>query len=146
MHHSVSSLLYLTLVTFLHQLFQIISHHEATMKARETTQSDMRSYISSEIRSQLIDSATGKSFEKNIFPPIKSIPDSERLRILVTGGSGFVGSHLVDRLMMAGHQVTVIDNMFTGRKKNIAQWIGHPNFLLIIHDVVEPIMMEVSKG
>ena len=80
----------------------------------------------------------------NIFPPIKSIPDSERLRILVTGGSGFVGSHLVDRLMMAGHQVTVIDNMFTGRKKNIAQWIGHPNFLLIIHDVVEPIMMEVS--
>ena len=104
----------------------------------------MRSFISSEIRSQLIDSATGKSFEKNIFPPTKNIPDSQRLRILVTGGSGFVGSHLVDRLMMAGHQVTVIDNMFTGRKKNIAQWIGHPNFLLIIHDVVEPIMMEVN--
>lgn len=106
----------------------------------------MKTYITSEIRSQLIDSATGQKFEKTAFPPIKNIPDAERLRILVTGGSGFVGSHLVDRLMMAGHQVTVIDNMFTGRKKNIAQWIGHPNFLLIIHDVIEPIMMEVNKN
>ncbi len=67
------------------------------------------------------------------------------MRILVTGGSGFVGSHLVDRLMVAGHQVTVVDNMFTGRKKNVAQWIGHPNFNLIIHDVIEPIMLEVDQ-
>ena len=47
--------------------------------------------------------------------------------------------------MMAGHQVIVIDNMFTGRKKNVAQWLGHPNFQLIIHDVVEPIMLEVDQ-
>jgi UDP-glucuronate decarboxylase len=39
--------------------------------------------------------------------------------------------------------VIVIDNMFTGRKKNVAHWIGHPNFMLIVHDVVEPIMLEV---
>jgi UDP-glucuronate decarboxylase len=46
------------------------------------------------------------------------------------------GSHLVDRLMIAGHHVIVVDNMFTGRQKNVAQWIGHPHFQLIIHDVV----------
>lgn len=39
----------------------------------------------------------------------------------------------------------VIDNMFTGRKKNVAHWIGHPNFMLIVHDVVEPIMLEVRR-
>ena len=63
----------------------------------------------------------------------------------MTGGSGFVGSNLVDRLLLAGHQVTVVDNMFTGRKKNVQQWIGHPNFNLIIHDVIEPIMIEVDQ-
>lgn len=119
------------------------SPHEI-IRAKEASQNDLKAFISSEIRSHLIESAAGKVFGKNDYPPIKKISDSERLRILVTGGSGFVGSHLVDRLMMAGHQVTVVDNMFTGRKKNIAHWIGHPNFLLIIHDVVEPIMMEVK--
>ncbi len=47
------------------------------------------------------------------------------MRILVTGGAGFVGSNLVDKLMMAGHDVVVLDNMFTGRKKNVAQWSDH---------------------
>jgi UDP-glucuronate decarboxylase len=79
------------------------------------------------------------------YPSVTNLPESKKLRILVTGGSGFVGSHLVDRLMMEGHQVTVLDNMFTGRKKNIMQWVGHPNFQLIIHDVVEPIMLEVDQ-
>ena len=91
-----------------------------------------------------MDPAKLKSFEPTSFPPVKILHESDRLRILVTGGSGFVGSHLVDRLMMAGHQVIVVDNMFTGRKKNVAQWQGHPNFQLIIHDVVEPIMLEVD--
>ncbi len=79
------------------------------------------------------------------FPKVAVLPESQVLRILVTGGAGFVGSNLVDRLMMEGHHVTVIDNMFTGRKKNIMQWMGHPNFQLIIHDVVEPIMLEVDQ-
>ena len=56
------------------------------------------------------------------------LPDHQRLKILVTGGAGFVGSHLVDKLMMEGHEVTVVDNFFTGQKKNIAHWLHHPNF------------------
>jgi UDP-glucuronate decarboxylase len=73
---------------------------------------------------------------------VKFFPLKDQKRILITGGAGFVGSHLVDRLMIEGHQVTVIDNFFTGRKSNIEQWIGHPNFELINHDVVNPIYLE----
>eukprot|EP00005_Dracoamoeba_jomungandri_P006983 CAMPEP_0174271960 /NCGR_PEP_ID=MMETSP0439-20130205/49584_1 /TAXON_ID=0 /ORGANISM="Stereomyxa ramosa, Strain Chinc5" /LENGTH=305 /DNA_ID=CAMNT_0015362257 /DNA_START=274 /DNA_END=1191 /DNA_ORIENTATION=- len=64
---------------------------------------------------------------------------------MVTGGAGFVGSHLVDRLMLMGHQVLVIDNYFTGKKWNIQQWIGHPNFEVIRHDVVDHIAAEVDE-
>jgi GDP-mannose 4,6 dehydratase len=56
------------------------------------------------------------------------LPDHQRKKILVTGGAGFVGSHLVDKLMMEGHEVTVLDNFFTGQKKNIAHWLHHPQF------------------
>ena len=66
-------------------------------------------------------------------------------RNLITGGAGFVGSHLVDRLMAAGEEVICLDNYFTGRKANLAQWIGHPNFELIRHDVTEPIRLEVDR-
>lgn len=54
--------------------------------------------------------------------------DHRRKKILVTGGAGFVGSHLVDKLMVEGHEVTVLDNFFTGQKKNVAHWLHHPNF------------------
>ena len=66
-------------------------------------------------------------------------------RHLVTGGAGFVGSHLVDRLMERGDEVICLDNYFTGRKDNIRQWIGHPSFELIRHDVTEPIKLEVDR-
>lgn len=56
------------------------------------------------------------------------LPDHQRKKIVVTGGAGFVGSHLVDKLMMEGHEVIVVDNFFTGQKKNIAHWLHHPNF------------------
>lgn len=79
------------------------------------------------------------------FPEIIKLSDNKKLRILVTGGAGFVGSHLVDRLMKAGHEVNVIDNFFTGRTQNVEHWDGHRNFQLINHDVVEDIMLEVDQ-
>ncbi|XP_061349116.1 UDP-glucuronic acid decarboxylase 2-like [Gastrolobium bilobum] len=66
-------------------------------------------------------------------------------RILVTGGAGFVGSHLVDRLIERGDSVIVVDNFFTGRKENVLHHMGNPNFELIRHDVVEPILLEVDQ-
>jgi hypothetical protein len=56
------------------------------------------------------------------------LPDNLKKRIMVTGGAGFVGSHLVDKLMGLGHEVIVVDNFFTGQKKNIEHWMHHPNF------------------
>lgn len=73
------------------------------------------------------------------------LSDHRRKKILVTGGAGFVGSHLVDKLMKEGHEVTVLDNFFTGQKKNIAHWLHHPNFNLVVHDVTEPIQLEVDE-
>lgn len=58
----------------------------------------------------------------------KTLADHHRKKILITGGAGFVGSHLVDKLMQQGHEVIVVDNFFTGQKKNIAHWLHHPNF------------------
>ena len=67
------------------------------------------------------------------------------MRNLITGGAGFLGSHLTDRLMQAGEEVICLDNYFTGRKSNISNWISHPNFELIRHDVTEPIKLEVDR-
>ncbi len=67
------------------------------------------------------------------------------MRILVTGGAGFIGSHLIDRLMKENHEVLCLDNFFTGHKRNIQHWFGHPNFELIRHDVTEPIRLEVEQ-
>ncbi|MEA5441898.1 UDP-glucuronic acid decarboxylase family protein [Cyanobium gracile] len=66
-------------------------------------------------------------------------------RNLITGGAGFLGSHLVDRLMEAGEEVICLDNFYTGRKDNIRHWLGHANFELIRHDVTEPIRLEVDR-
>ncbi|KAL9663465.1 hypothetical protein QQ045_018852 [Rhodiola kirilowii] len=67
------------------------------------------------------------------------------LRVVVTGGAGFVGSHLVDRLMERGDSVIVVDNFFTGRKDNVMHHFGNPRFDMIRHDVVEPILLEVDQ-
>jgi UDP-glucuronate decarboxylase len=67
------------------------------------------------------------------------------MRILVTGGAGFIGSHLIDRLMEAGHEVICLDNFFTGTKRNILHWLDNPYFELIRHDVTEPIRLEVDQ-
>ena len=66
-------------------------------------------------------------------------------RILVTGGAGFLGSHLCDRLVAAGHDVLCLDNFFTSQKSNIAHLLGKPNFELIRHDVIHPLYLEVDE-
>jgi UDP-glucuronate decarboxylase len=67
------------------------------------------------------------------------------MRILVTGGAGFLGSHLCDRLLKDGAEVVCIDNFFTGRKTNIAHLLENPNFELVRHDVVDPFKFEVDQ-
>ena len=68
-----------------------------------------------------------------------------RRRILVTGGSGFVGSHLCERLLKEGHEVVCLDNFFTGSRANIEHLLDHHRFELMRHDVTEPLTMEVDE-
>ena len=65
-------------------------------------------------------------------------------RVLVTGGAGFVGSHLIDRLIAAGDEVLCVDNLFTGAKANIAHLLGHPRFEFLRHDICWPLFVEVD--
>jgi UDP-glucuronate decarboxylase len=67
------------------------------------------------------------------------------MRILVTGGAGFLGSHLCDRLLADGHEVVCLDNFFTGRKANIVHLLQHPQFELVRHDVIDPFKFEVDQ-
>jgi UDP-glucuronate decarboxylase len=67
------------------------------------------------------------------------------MRILVTGGAGFLGSHLCDRLVGQGHDVLCLDNFFTGRKQNIGHLLGHARFELVRHDVIDPFKFEVDQ-
>ena len=67
------------------------------------------------------------------------------MRILITGGAGFIGSHLIDRLMNQGHEVLCLDNFYTGHKRNIVKWLDHPYFELIRHDITEPIRLEADQ-
>jgi UDP-glucuronate decarboxylase len=67
------------------------------------------------------------------------------MRILVTGGAGFLGSHLCDRLINEGHDILCLDNFFTGRKQNIAHLLQNPKFELIRHDVIDPFKVEVDQ-
>jgi UDP-glucuronate decarboxylase len=67
------------------------------------------------------------------------------VRILVTGGAGFIGSHLCERLLGEGHDVICLDNFFTGRRENIFPLLENPRFELVRHDVIEPILLEVDQ-
>src|SRR5207237_127060 len=67
------------------------------------------------------------------------------MRILVTGGAGFIGSHLCERLLAEGHDVLCLDNFFTGRRENILNLLDNHHFELIRHDVIEPILLEVDQ-
>jgi UDP-glucuronate decarboxylase len=76
--------------------------------------------------------------EKTVFNPAAK-------RVLVTGGAGFLGSHLCDRLVEAGNEVLCLDNYFTGRRGNVAHLLDHPNFELMRHDVTFPLYVEVDE-
>jgi UDP-glucuronate decarboxylase len=71
--------------------------------------------------------------------------ERERVRILVTGGAGFLGSHLCERLLGEKHEVVCLDNFFTGRRRNLHPYLANPDFELVRHDVVEPILLEVDR-
>ena len=64
---------------------------------------------------------------------------------MVTGGAGFLGSHLIDRLLSAGHEVLCVDNLFTGSKDNLASVASHPRFEFLRHDVTWPLYVEVDQ-
>src|SRR6185295_18786592 len=70
---------------------------------------------------------------------------NQQLRVLVTGGAGFLGSHLCDRLVKDGSEVLCVDNFQTGNKRNIKQLSGNPNFELMRHDVTFPLNVQVDQ-
>ncbi|HTV26238.1 MAG TPA: GDP-mannose 4,6-dehydratase, partial [Xanthobacteraceae bacterium] len=66
-------------------------------------------------------------------------------RVLVTGGAGFLGSHLCERLIVEGHNILCVDNYFTGGEGNIEHLLGEPNFAAMRHDVTHPLFVEVDE-
>ncbi|KAL7486459.1 hypothetical protein ACHAW6_012059 [Cyclotella cf. meneghiniana] len=124
-------------------LSQILTAEKQTQEDEEHDLSEaQKRFVETQklIASQSIPTSTNPHVMKT-----PNLPDAKRKKILVTGGAGFVGSHLVDKLMMEGHEVVVLDNFFTGQRKNVEHWMHHPRFSLVVHDVTEPIMLEVDE-
>lgn len=71
--------------------------------------------------------------------------EENKLRILVTGGAGFIGSHICEQLLMQGHEVLCVDNFYTGSKRNVAHLLANPYFEIIRHDVTFPMYLEVDQ-
>ncbi len=126
-----------------------MSSDVAEIDVKKSTTADSSSSGSSHVKSSTALSTSSTSEPLGRGTVAKSmpvpIPKATRLRVLVTGGAGFVGSHLVDRLMERGNIVIVADNFFTGRKENIMHHLQNPFFELIRHDVVEPMLVEVDQ-
>lgn len=141
--------------------YNLVSSEFADMEDidNEVGKEDKREDIASGLQQLELDDAQEKikmlesklAMLESRLPPTTTYPDikfrtyKDRKRILITGGAGFVGSHLVDKLMLDGHEVFVVDNYFTGSKRNIEQWLGHENFEMLHHDVVNPLFIEVDE-
>ena len=82
---------------------------------------------------------------KHDSPKVNNLLKSENNRIVVSGGSGFIGSNLCDFLITKGHEVICVDNFFSGRKRNIAHLLDNPNFELIRHDITFPLYLEADR-
>ena len=107
----------------------------ASLEARHSRDNlDMSQHVQQVMSDQFASVLQGPLLQRS-YPPVFHLPSAQRKRILVTGGAGFVGSHLVDALMMQGHYVYVLDNLFTGRHQNIEHWLGHPHFQFFQADV-----------
>ncbi|KAL2502808.1 UDP-glucuronic acid decarboxylase 1 [Forsythia ovata] len=117
--------------------------------ARSNTFSGNRESITYYDRNEVVENYNAENKNNYKYPNgVGRVPvgiGRKRKRIVVTGGAGFVGSHLVDKLIARGDDVIVIDNFFTGRKENVVHLLGNPRFELIRHDVVEPILLEVDQ-
>ncbi|GMI39740.1 hypothetical protein TeGR_g2869 [Tetraparma gracilis] len=148
--------LLLSSLSLLSLLYLLLSSRAPSPGGRFVTDAELSALVRAEVSRALVPHLSASSASNLAGVPsspdhaalgfvVAQVPESERLRVLVTGGAGFVGSHLVDRLMVQGHEVIVLDNFFTGRKKNVAHWESHRNFQLISHDVVEPLMLEVDQ-
>jgi len=75
----------------------------------------------------------------------RKLSDGQVKKMLVTGGAGFLGSHLCERLIAQGHDVLCVDNFFTGTRRNIAHMMGEPSFAFLRHDVTFPLYVEVDE-
>ena len=124
-----------------------LAHNEMTTEGTEGVFKQVMLQINNlrDENEQLKNELSAVNAKSKSFPRVKFLAEKDRKRILVTGGAGFVGSHLVDKLMQQGHEVTVVDNFFTGRKRNVEHWIGHENFELLHHDVTMPLYIEVNQ-
>ena len=126
--------------------------HDGVNTKKSKTMEDAASDISAAAMKRFIENqqllrsqSIPTTLTPHVFQTNTKLIDSMRMKILVTGGAGFVGSHIVDALMVQGHEVICLDNFFTGSKGNIEHWLHHPHFTLIRHDIIEPILLEVDQ-